>query len=155
MDKVDSFHEVGPETLGVHVRLTDMNFGHPEYGVRTIQDYIKAIEEVHHKYKNIFVSSDNFQSAKKLKDIYGDKLFLVPCLTFKNKIEDDGWFLVKTKKFADIPEAWFEVFLETFLLSKCGFLIGRNSAVSLAAILFSKNMNLIEQNKILSDTNII
>ena len=151
IDRVNSFHEVGPETLGVHVRLTDMNHWHSEYGTTTFVDYRKAIDEVHHKYKNIFVSSDNFPAIERLKKIYGDKVIALPDCAFKGDKEDDLFFLYKTIKWADNPEAWVELFVEVFLLAKCGFLIGRNSAVSLGAVLFSENMNLMDNNKVLSE----
>tara|TARA_R100000005_G_C4997429_1_gene204145 strand:- start:921 stop:1733 length:813 start_codon:yes stop_codon:yes gene_type:complete len=150
--KVNNFFlkKLTDKTLGVHIRLTDMNYWHSEHGVYDFSHYLDKINRIEKKYDKIFVSSDNYESIKKLKDIYGNKIIHYPNFKFKNETEDDYSFISKTKQFADSEEAWIELFIEVLTLSKCKHLIGRNSAVSLSAILFSNNMRLLNNHTLLS-----
>jgi hypothetical protein len=133
----DKFN-IDESTVGVHIRLTDMNIVHGnDYGVLTFEDF-KSKMRPDVKY---FVASDNNESLKKLKDLYGDNINYVDGL-IRGELENDDtstMFLnnpvvFKNKKF------WHDSFLEMLLLSKCSELICRTSDLSNVAIIYSETI---------------
>ena len=53
LHKVSSIsHLVPPNTLGVHIRLTDMNRIHPQYGILSYDDYLHKIQDMVTSYRN-------------------------------------------------------------------------------------------------------
>lgn len=128
---------IDKSTLGVHVRLTDMNITHArDYGIASIDDYIKAINDLNHK-GNIFVASDNDESLIKLKKEFGDKiLYIDNMIRGKTEIEHVTQLHLDNVKGKDI---WLEAFLDMILLSKCGTLICRSSNLANASIIHADN----------------
>ena len=66
---------VSGKTLGVHMRLTDMNRCHQNYGNVFFEDYKAKIDQIlgKHQIDKIFVASDNHESIDKLKKVYSNK----------------------------------------------------------------------------------
>ena len=150
-------NKIGKNSLGVHIRITDMNHVHPEHGVHHFDDYVKIIDQIHHSYDNIFVASDNIESIQKMKDLYPDKVVYFDDTVHVESTETanhlikvvqqwkqhgDPWNQRSSPWTREDPRAWQEIFREVMVLSRCGFLLGRSSSVSLCAILFSDDFNL-------------
>jgi hypothetical protein len=130
-------------TIGVHIRLCDMNIIHgADYGVLTFNDYLEAIqEELKSNNANIFVASDNEESILKLKAIFGNRISYVPNLIrAKTEIEDSS--VLQSDNFKS-TKFWQEAFLEMLLLSKCSTLICRTSNVANMAIISSNSIKKI------------
>ena len=112
------------KTLGVHIRLTDMNKYHGDiYGVCEFKDYLKKISKIEKQYTNIFVASD---------------------LSNISPYKDDINFYNQTLLNAKNKKAWVEVYLDVLALSKSDFLLCRTSSIPLCSILFSDNLKLID-----------
>lgn len=134
---------INKDTVGVHIRLCDMNIAHgADYGVVTFNDYVEAIQkELQYDNTNIFVASDNEESILKLKAIFGNRVLYVPSLIrAKTEVEDSS--LLQLHNFKNI-RFWQEAFLEMLLLSKCSTLICRTSNVANMSIISSNTINKI------------
>lgn len=133
----DKFN-IDESTVGVHIRLTDMNIVHGnDYGVLTFEDF-KSKMRPDVKY---FVASDNNESLKKLKDLYGDNINYVDGL-IRGELESDDtstMFLNNPVVFKN-KQFWHDSFLEMLLLSKCSELICRTSDLSNVAIIYSETI---------------
>jgi len=58
-------------TIGVHIRLCDMNILHgTNYGIFNFEDFVSELNKILTPESRIFVASDNDQSLEKLKLIY-------------------------------------------------------------------------------------
>lgn len=141
LNKVDVLCEeldINNKTLGVHVRLTDMNIYHSaEYGKSNIQEYISEIKKIEHQYKRIFVASDNFESIEKLKNEFGNKIVFVKGM-IRGETEDQDTLPLQLEHCKN-EKMWIDIFVEMLLLSKCGSLLIRTSNVSNIAILYADN----------------
>lgn len=138
LDKVEYYQNkfnIDESTVGVHIRLTDMNIVHGnDYGVLSFEDF-KSQMNPNVKY---FVASDNYESLKKLKELYGDNINYVDGL-IRSKLETDDtstMFLNNPVVFKN-KQFWKDSFLEMLLLSKCSKLICRTSDLSNVAIIYS------------------
>ncbi len=61
---VNNFN-IDENTFGIHIRLTDMNSIHPEYGIISIERYINETKKILYEHQNInklFIASDNYES---------------------------------------------------------------------------------------------
>jgi hypothetical protein len=129
---------IDESTVGVHIRLTDMNIVHGrDYGFLTFEDFESKMKPGV-KY---FVASDNKESLKKLKDLYGDNINYVDGL-IRGELETDDtstMFLNNPVVFKN-KQFWHDSFLEMLLLSKCGELICRTSDLSNVAIIYSETI---------------
>jgi len=141
LDKVEYYQNkfnIDENTVGVHIRLTDMNMYHAsDYGVVSFEDF-KSHLKPDVKY---FVASDNDESLKKLKALFGDNVNYVDDLlraVFENN-DTTSMFLNNPVVFKN-KQFWFEAFLEMLLLSKCGSLICRTSDLSNVAVIYSKTI---------------
>jgi len=144
LNKVEYYQNkfnIDENTVGVHIRLTDMNIYHgSDYGIVSFEDF-KSHLKPNVKY---FVASDNYESLKKLKELFGDNVNYVDDL-IRAEFENDDTTLMflnnpvvfKNKQF------WFESFLEMILLSKCNSLICRTSDLSNVAVIYSKTIKKI------------
>ena len=126
---------IDENTVGVHVRLTDMNIYHlSDYGYSDFNSYLNRLN----KTDNYFVASDNEESLNKLIEIFGDKIKYVPNLIRTKNEKEDSLNLqltnFKNKNF------WKESFIEMMLLSKCGSLICRTSCLASASIIHSNTI---------------
>jgi hypothetical protein len=126
---------IDDSTVGVHVRLTDMNIIHGEdYGVLSFEEF-KTQLNPDTKY---FISSDNNESINKLKELYGNNINYVKGM-IRSEFENENSESIQLNNFKN-PQFWIESFLEMLLLSKCGTLICRSSNLSNAAIINSKTI---------------
>jgi hypothetical protein len=131
----------GGNTLGVHVRMGDMNSCHPEYGVYSMQDYINKIKEINPS--QIFLASDNEESIELIRDAIPCDIITVNGLIREKKcnFEPDGIAVTLLNN----EQQWLDVWLDCLLLSKCKELLCRVSNISNAAIIFSNTLTEIHR----------
>lgn len=138
LDKIKTYQEklnITEKTIGVHIRLTDMNIHHVnDYGYSNFDNYL----EYFNKDDDFFVSSDNKESLEKLVDIYGDKIKYVPNF-IRGKTEIENTYELQLNNFKNCF-FWEEAFIEMLLLSKCGSLICRASNLANASIIHSNTI---------------
>jgi hypothetical protein len=141
LNKVKYYEEklnITEKTIGVHVRLTDMNIYHKsDYGYKNFNDYLKFMN----KNDDFFIASDNEESLEKLKNIFGDKIKYIPNLIRVKKEKKDSLKLQLDNFENDI--FWVEAFIEMLLLSKCGSIICRTSSLTNASIVHSNTIQKI------------
>lgn len=136
--------------VGVHIRLTDMDTTHPEYGTRTISDYFAAIDSMPRFYK-LYVASDNEESIHKMIDRYG--LMSDPGQDGR-VVYIQGMLRAKTENDIDQVDIqinnmsdsvfWREAFMDMIGLSRCEYIIGRTSNLFNAAILYAdRDVNIV------------
>ena len=131
-------NNIGISTLGVHVRLTDMNRIHPEYGVSSTKNYIDKINDVIVGGNNkIFVASDNINSLKILKDNFN---IISNETTNRNSDEKSGNYMQYLRNRCSDKQLWIDSFLEMISLSKCGELIYKVSNLNNASVIFSNTI---------------
>ena len=125
-------------SLGVHLRLTDMNWLHKEHGEVNFNDFAKNINlilEEHPEINTIFVASDNNESIDKLVRRYKDRIKFIPNL-IRTELENSNSFELQRKNM-HTKTFWEESFLDMMMLSKCKYLLHRTSNLANAALLFS------------------
>jgi Alpha-(1,6)-fucosyltransferase N- and catalytic domains len=129
---------IDQNTVGVHIRLCDMNIAHGvDYGVASYDDYKKLLDEIMVDVKvKLFVASDNYESIEKLKKDYGEEriVYVEDMLRGATEIENTGNLQSQN---LSTKRLWEEAFLDMILLSKCSQLICRTSNVVNISILFS------------------
>ena len=137
-------------SLGVHIRLTDMDTIHPEHGIASFGDFEKNIDLIlreHPEINKIFVASDNNESINKLVNKYHNKIKFIDYLTRCETESGDSYNLQLINH--EKREFWEHGFLDMIMLSKCKYLLHRTSNVSNAALVFSdtivKNYNIIKK----------
>lgn len=140
LDDYTYLYSINSNTLGVHIRLCDMNIAHKtDYGVVNFNDYVKAIQkELEYSDTNVFVASDNEESILKLRAIFGSRISYVPNL-IRAKTETEDSSLLQLQNFNNV-KFWQEAFLEMLLLSKCSKLICRTSNLANMAIISSNTI---------------
>ena len=133
---------IDQNTLGVHLRLCDMNIEHgTDYGYFTFEDYVKKIKQELDYNTKIFVASDNNESIKKLQTLFGNRILYVPELIRAEK-EVENSIKLQLDNFRK-DRFWREAFIEMLLLSKCSKLICRTSNLANMAILSSNTIQKI------------
>ena len=129
------------KSLGVHVRLTDMEMWHPSYGTGIITNtFYEATKRTlqSESFDSIFVSSDNDESLEYFKEkmdiVYND-------VGNRVKLANDGRHQLglQLNKSGD-EDFWVDTFLEMLSLSKCNTLIYRVSNLNNASVLFSQTI---------------
>jgi len=146
MDTVNEFcaNNINSHTLGVHVRTSDMNLTHPEYGIFTTDDYILKIREIikTEEITNIFVASDNYFSINAIQEEFKNTVYFNCKLRQKS---DVGWYGETSINIAhkNDPLLWEEAFIECLILSRCNKLLHRYSGFANAAIIFSDTITQI------------
>ena len=126
------------KTIGVHLRLTDMNIYHKsDYGYKDFNDYLKFIN----KDDDFFIASDNEESLEKLRNIFGNKIKYVPDL-IRAKTENEDSLNLQLDNFKN-DIFWEQCFIEMLLLSKCGSIICRTSSLANASIIHSNTIQKI------------
>lgn len=126
---------INKDTIGVHLRLTDMNIYHKnDHGFVQFEKYLNYFS----KNKQYFVASDNEESLIKLKNLYGDSIKYIPDL-IRGKHENEDTFKLQIDNFKN-KDLWEQAFLEMLLLSECSTLICRTSNLSNAALIHSKTL---------------
>jgi hypothetical protein len=134
---------ISNHTLGIHIRLTDMNKKHAkDYGKRTYRDFLSKIKEVlrtRSDIKNLFVASDNHVSIVRLKaDCKNIDIFSVSdCI--RNEHETSEFSNFQLNHISD-EKFIIDSFIDMYLLSKCGYLIHRISGFACCAIIYSNSL---------------
>lgn len=129
------------KTLGVHVRLTDMEIWHPENGVGIITNtFYEATKKTlqSESFDSIFVSSDNDESIEYFKE----KMDIV-YNNVNNRVNgaSDGSKQMDLQLSRSGDETfWVDSFVDMLSLSRCNKLIYRVSNFSNASVLFSKTI---------------
>lgn len=133
---------IDQNTIGVHLRLCDMNIQHgADYGYFTFDDYVNKIKQELDYNTKVFVASDNEESLSKLQIIFGNRILYLPGLIrAKTEIEDS--VKLQISNFRD-SRFWREAFIEMLLLSKCSKLICRTSNLANMSILSSNTIQKI------------
>ena len=139
---------IDKDTLGIHFRLTSLNKYHgKDYGFIHYEDYINKIREII-KVNNIsklFIISDNNESIIKisneetLKDL--DIQFISEYTRMDTEVVNDGFIDFEIPNLFK-KNFYEEVIIEALLLSMCGYLIHRQSSVSLLSCLLSNSLRL-------------
>lgn len=142
---------IDENSLGVHVRLTDMNHVHgKEYGLVYYEDYVSEIDKIlnENNIKNIFASTDNNESLYKLKKRYGKTIQNLDNI-YRTEKEDEVYNINKKSIGCDYLNVknFTESFYDALLLSKCGYIIGRKySTFRIFSTIFS---NIVDDKKII------
>jgi len=138
----DEFH-ITENTLGVHIRLTDMNHIHgADYGSYNIESYISKIDDMLEKHKNIdhlFIASDNDISIGKMKKYYNDKIrisYIEDCTRNPEEHCTNSNFMIDNMN-KNHSTYHIEVFTELLVLSKCSYFIHRISDFANFTIIYS------------------
>lgn len=141
---VDNFvklNNISEKTLGVHIRMSDMNSWHgTQFGFVYYDDYIREIDRILHDndIDNLFISSDNKETLNKLKIRYSNAIYYTDVFRTDNeheygdhkKLMDDFFYRMRDW------DVFYTPFLDMITLSKCGYFIGRKfSNFSIAAIM--------------------
>jgi hypothetical protein len=135
-------YKINENYLGVHIRLCDMNIYHSnDYGILYYEDFLEAIKKEKGPNTKIFLTSDNKESIKKLKQEFGDDLVYVEDF-LRGETESEDTMEFQLNNFKD-KRLWKEAFIEMFLLSKCGTLICRTSNLSNVSIIYSDTLKRI------------
>lgn len=123
------------KTIGVHIRATDMHYGHRRLGTWNVDQYMAMVEYMLASLKqkkidnvDIFIASDNEEGISKFVERFGktNNVRFVPNLS--NRVggwnDDSGAFHLSnfTKR-----EYWQDSFLEMYMLSLCNTLVVRTS----------------------------
>ena len=142
-DYVNSFN-INKNTLGVHIRLTDMNKYHTnEYGNLYYDDFLMKIKKVlkdNSSIDNIFISSDNYESIEKIKkDLDDIKISYIENIKrCELETSDNYQFQLDNLKSDEYIKS---TFTEMYLLSKCSYLVHRISGFALFTILYSETLS--------------
>ena len=133
--------EICEDTLGVHVRLTDMLDHHIDlHGGGSTDEYLKCIADIlkFNKVKNIFVASDNVFSLEKIKENFE---IIHNQVNNINKTEFNGNYLNYQIENIHKEDFWIDSFVDMLSLSKCGILLNKLSNLNNTALFFSKTLH--------------
>jgi len=115
-------------TLGVHIRLTDLSSIHKGLGKFEFSDYVFNIKRLVKEFKidTLFVASDNHVSLEKLRKIYPNILFYHDFIRHNKEIDR-----VNHTESRNSKNVYFHIqsFIESYTLSKCDVLLGRASGL--------------------------
>lgn len=147
VDDLCKLVDIGPHTLGIHVRLTTMTL-HDTHMQVNYDDYCRAIDQELETglYKNIYVATDNVESLIKLEQRYARLIRYYPNLLrlpTENIRGDNQWAWEYDMFFH--KRFWQESFMEAMTLARCGGLVCRDSNFSNAAIVFSNSINRVKR----------
>lgn len=140
----------GNTTLGIVARGCEFSHYHSEYGVFTIQDYIREIKSILSKNKQInklfFVSEDSgyIQALKDAFVIY-DHYYLPDAFRRTDESLDYMkkiclWPNVSDKRENQNKLLGEEVIIQTKLLGKCDYLFGSHNGIFAGAVLWGDNI---------------
>jgi hypothetical protein len=139
LDKVNEYIKklnINENTVGVHIRLTDMNIHHVnQYGSLCFENFLSNMDIT----KDYFIASDNHESIERLKQIFGSKIKYIPNMIRCEKETDDST-LLQIDNFKN-EQFWVEAFIEMLILARCGKIICRTSNLINASIVHSNNIN--------------
>lgn len=133
-------NNIDENTLGVHVRLTDMIEYHKDiHSGGSTDEYILSINDIisNNNIKNIYISSDNEFSLKKIKEnfeiIYNNSKNL-------NKTEYGGDYYNYQLNNMQYEFFWIDSFVDMLSLSKCGILLYKLSNLNNTSLFFSNTL---------------
>lgn len=132
---------IGSDTLGIHIRLTDMNTcHHTQYGFVHIEQYLEVIHKQKGNYNNIFVASDNEQSLMLIKNEFNNIIHndVSNRATYEEDPRREHLQFLRSQ--INNETFWHDSFVEMASLSKCGYLIYRVSNLSNCALCFSNTI---------------
>lgn len=146
LDKINT--KIDKNTLGVHIRITDMITCHNNYmiNLRTKDSYVFKIKQIISENSNIdkiFIASDNeillLELKKEFPDIISNTVFnrFNDIYDYTNSYVDYQYEQMSNENF------WVDTFVEMYSLSKCGYLLYSTSNLSHASLFFSKTINKI------------
>ena len=146
LESLVSNSNISDKTLGVHMRLTDSNIQASKHNSAELsyKDFELKIEKIESRYDNIFVASDNHESIEKLMRKYGSSRIKYAEGFWRGETELEDTQPAAELRVTSNREHCVEAFLDTFALSKCGGIIGRLSAISFCAVVFSEKEQEIE-----------
>lgn len=141
---VNSFN-IDENTFGIHIRLTDMNSMHPEYGNINIEKYIENTKIILNRNKNInklFIASDNYESINIFENEFPN--IIIHYIDNNNRVNliNDNNFEYQISKLND-KDFIINNFIENIILSKCCGLLHRISDFSNYAIINSNTFKII------------
>ena len=138
-------NNIGPHTLGVHVRMTSMviHTKRPDEVDIQWEDYFKTIDYTLRSgnYANLFIASDNHESLEILDRRYPNMVKYFPnMLRFPKILIDnyDDWHWDYDQFF--MKPWWEESFIEAMTLARCGGLVCRESNLANVAVVFSNSI---------------
>lgn len=140
-ESVKSFvdaNNIDSNTLGVHIRLTDMNSIHSKFGCFTIEDFVREIRQCITETQTIFVASDNNESIATIRNEFPNHTVLSFDNKYRVEKKDDDNFCNQVNNLNN-PDFYQQNVIEALILSKCGSLIHRISDFANFAILFSSS----------------
>jgi hypothetical protein len=147
-DKI--LNEINPEinvnTLGVHIRITDMIACHDNYMVnlRTKDSYVSKINQIISENSNIdkiFIASDNDILFLELKKEFPNIISNTVSNRFESIYDHSGSYVDYQYNQMSNERFWIDSFLEMYSLSKCGYLLYSTSNLSHTSLFFSKTIN--------------
>ena len=133
--------DICAETLGVHVRLTDMlEFHLDAHKGGDTNQYINSIKNIlaENKIKNIFVASDNTYSLDLLKQHYD---FINNNVSNINKTQHGGNYFQYQLNNLHTEDFWVDSFVDMLSLSRCGILLNKLSNLNNTSLFFSKSLS--------------
>lgn len=149
IEKLKYFYDTnlsGKNTLGVQIRLTDMEKNH---SVSSINSYIKKIDEilkVHPEIDQIFLATDDYKAISivekqiQKKVIYFEGMFRAD----EFNLHTDPYDRYNSSRPYHKYNLGLEVILEIFTLTKCDFLLKADiSALSIVATILSEKIKKI------------
>jgi hypothetical protein len=148
VDDLCKLVNIGPRTLGVHVRMTTMAVHAADNKPVTHEDYCAAIdaELATGEWDGLYVATDNVESLVKMEQRYGHIIRYYPNLLrlpTENITERWQWSWEYNMFF--YKRFWQESFMEAMTLARCGGMICRDSNFSNAAIVFSNTLKKIRR----------
>ena len=156
IDKVNYYKElfnITENTLGVHIRLTDMDSIHPGHGILTIDSYINAIDKLlktNNNINSIFIACDNNISIHKIKNYYANSdisiNYIVDSPRNPEEYCDNSNNIIETfnNDLSEDRNNHVKIMIEMLVLSKCSYFIHRTSDFANFAIIYSDTFKIIE-----------
>jgi len=133
-------NDINEDTLGVHVRLTDMLEFHKDiHNGGSTEEYISSIKKIisTNKVKNIYVASDNELSLLKLKENFD---IINNTASNLNKTEYGGDYFNYQLDNMHLEFFWVDSFVDMLSLSRCGTLLYKLSNLNTTSLFFSKTL---------------
>jgi hypothetical protein len=143
IDEVEQYtkkNNIDNNTLGIHIRLTDMNSIHPEYGIFSLETFINETINYLNNNKHIsklFIASDNNESIEEFIKIFPNLTIYYYENKYRvNNIQDNNYH----NQINNLNDKNFIInnFIENIILSKCCGLIHRISDFANYAIINSE-----------------
>ncbi len=137
--------------LGVHIRKTDKylasSFGEPMSYPVSDEFYFKHINKKLETYSKIYLATDCSQTYARYKELYGDLII------DNEKKRGFGIYALHTNNSEDGYLKGLECLIESYALSKCGFLIRATSNLSSFSMFLNTSIECENMNEIYKNDN--